>query len=65
MDMPIDESDLGRVSGHSVDEDPEGGFAWTAFGPGGTSEGWAESRVAAEEAARQSELELSQPPADR
>jgi hypothetical protein len=59
--MPTDESDIGRVSGHSVDEDPEGGFAWTAFGPNGTSEGWAESQVAAEEAARQAEQELRRP----
>jgi hypothetical protein len=59
--MPTDESNLGNVSGHSVDEDPEGGFAWTAFGPGGTSEGWAESEAVAEEAARQAEQELSRP----
>jgi hypothetical protein len=60
--MPTDESNLGRVSGHSVDEDPAGGFAWTAFGPGGTREGYAESQAAAEMAARQAEQELIRPP---
>jgi hypothetical protein len=48
----------GHASGWSVDEDPEGGFRWTAFGPGGTVQGEAPTRAEAERAAMQAEQDL-------
>jgi hypothetical protein len=48
----------GHLSGWSVDEDPEGGFRWTAFGPAGTIQGQAPTRAEAERAAMQAEQEL-------
>jgi hypothetical protein len=50
----------GYVSGWSVDDDPEGGFRWTAFGPAGTLQGQAPTRAAAERAAMRAEQELVQ-----
>ena len=37
----------GHLSGWSVDEDPEGGFRWRAFGPAGTVQGQAPAPQAA------------------
>jgi hypothetical protein len=48
----------GHASGWSVDEDPEGGFRWTAFGPAGTVQGQAPTRAQAERAAMQAEQDL-------
>ena len=50
----------GHVSGWSVDEDPEGGFRWTAFGPAGTRQGQAPTRAKAERAAMQAEQDLEE-----
>jgi hypothetical protein len=48
----------GHVSGWSTDEDPEGGFRWTAFGPAGTVQGEAPTRAEGERAAMQAEQDL-------
>jgi hypothetical protein len=60
------DDDLGTASGFTVDEDDDGGFRWTAFGPAGTRQGTAASRAEAETAARVAEQELTdtsqQPP---
>jgi hypothetical protein len=58
--MP-DEIDSGRAFGFSVEEDPEGGFRWSAFGGAGTRQGHAESQSEAEAAARRAEQELGRP----
>jgi hypothetical protein len=50
----------GYVSGWSVDDDAEGGFRWTAFGPAGTLQGQTPTRAAAERAAMRAEQELVQ-----
>jgi hypothetical protein len=59
--MPIDDQDPGRASGHSVEEDPDGGFRWSAFGQAGTRQGRADAREDAEAAAHSAEQELSRP----
>jgi hypothetical protein len=59
--MAADDSLPGRASGYSVEEDPDGGFTWSAFGPAGTRQGHADSRSDAEVAARAAEQELSRP----
>jgi hypothetical protein len=56
---PNDEQ-TGYASGWSVDEDPEGGFRWTAFGPAGTRQGQAPTRAEAERAAMQAEQDLEE-----
>jgi hypothetical protein len=56
---PKDEQ-TGYASGWSVDEDPEGGFRWTAFGPAGTVQGQAPTRAEAERAAMQAEQDLEE-----
>jgi hypothetical protein len=56
-----EEQSTAHASGFSVDEDPEGGFRWSAFGPLGTRNGHADSRIEAEAAARQAEQELKRP----
>jgi hypothetical protein len=48
----------GRASGYSVEEDTEGTFRWSAFGPAGTLQGQADSRADAEAAAQNAEREL-------
>ncbi len=58
--MPT-ENDPGRASGFSVEENPEGGFRWSAFGPAGIRQGHTESEAEAEAAARSAEQELQQP----
>jgi len=55
------EDDLGAVSGFTVEENEDGRFRWTAFGPAGTREGTAESRADAEAAAQVAETELNDP----
>jgi predicted RNase H-like HicB family nuclease len=56
---PYDARDVvGRTSGWTVDEDPEGGFRWSADGPTGTLQGHAETRDEAEQAAREAEQRL-------
>ena len=49
---------LGHTTGWSVDEDPEGGFRWSADGPTGTRRGHARTRAEAEAAARAAEQRL-------
>ena len=55
---PKDDQQPGHASGWNVDEDPEGGFRWTAFGPAGTVQGQAPTRAEAERAAMQAEQGL-------
>jgi hypothetical protein len=57
--MPTEDSELGRGSGFSVEEDSDNGYRWSAFGPAGTRQGHAESREEAEAAARGAEEALS------
>jgi hypothetical protein len=57
-----DDERLGHLSGWSVDEDPGGGFRWTAFGPAGTVQGEAPTRSEAERAAMRAEQELLEEP---
>jgi hypothetical protein len=52
----------GYASGWSVDEDPSGGFRWTAFGPAGTVQGAARTRAEAERAAMGAEQDLLEEP---
>lgn len=59
--VPANEDDLGSASGFTVEQDDDGRFSWTAFGPAGTREGTADSRAAAEAAAQAAERELSDP----
>ena len=56
-----EEPETGHVSGWRVEEDPERGFRWTAFGPKGSRHGRAGSEAEAEEAARRAEQELTEP----
>jgi hypothetical protein len=49
---------LGHTTGWSVDEDPEGGFRWSADGPTGTLRGRAPTRDEAEAAAHAAEQRL-------
>ncbi len=56
--MASGSGDLGHSSGFSVEEDPDGGFSWSAFGPAGTRQGRADSREQAEAAARDAETKL-------
>jgi hypothetical protein len=58
--MP-DEHETGRVTGFAVEEDPEGGFRWSAFGIAGARQGHADSQGDAEAAARRAEQELNRP----
>jgi hypothetical protein len=55
------DNELGTASGFTVDEDDDGGFRWTAFGPAGTRQGTATSKEEAEAAARAAERELIDP----
>ena len=59
--METGDEPTGRASGYSVEEDPDGGFRWSAFGPGGTRQGRAEARTEADAAAHGAEQELSRP----
>jgi hypothetical protein len=59
--VPTDADDLGAASGFTVQEDDDGRFRWTAFGPAGTREGTADSRADAEAAAQAAETELNDP----
>ena len=59
--MSSDDPQIGHASGYSVEEDPESGFAWSAFGPVGHREGHAETRAEAEAAAQAAERELRGP----
>lgn len=59
--MPADDERSSRASGYSVDEDADGGFRWSAFGPAGTLQGHAESRSDAEAAVQGAEQELCRP----
>jgi hypothetical protein len=53
--------DTGKAAGWEVEQDPQGGFRWSAFGPRGSRGGHAETRGEAERAAQQAEEELSRP----
>jgi hypothetical protein len=59
-----DELEVGRATGWQIEEDEDGGFRWTAFGPRGRREGRTATRADAEAAARQAEQGLTeeQPP---
>ena len=59
--MSSDDPDIGHASGHSVEEDPDDGFVWSAFGPAGHREGTAETRAEAEAAAQAAERDLRGP----
>jgi len=59
--MSTHEEHPGSGSGYSVEEDPDGGFRWSAFGPAGTLQGRADSRADAEAAAQGAEQELCRP----
>lgn len=50
--------DIGRSSGWSVDEDPDGAFRWSAYGPTRRLTGSAATRDEAETAARAAEQRL-------
>jgi hypothetical protein len=58
---PMASDTTGGASGYSVEEDPEDGFIWSAYGPGGTREGRTETHAEAESAARAAEVELKHP----
>ncbi|MBD0281238.1 MAG: hypothetical protein ICV69_03465 [Thermoleophilaceae bacterium] len=53
--MTAHPGERGQASGFSVEEDPDGGFRWSAFGPTGRREGRAESRSEAGAAAQADE----------
>ena len=55
----LERDHVGHASGFSVDEDPAGGFGWSAFGPHGVRQGRSETRSEAEAAARSAEREPS------
>jgi hypothetical protein len=55
--------DTGSASGYSVEEDEDGSFSWSAFGPRGARRGFADTREGAEQAARAAEEELADPAA--
>jgi hypothetical protein len=55
--------DVGNASGYSVEEEEDGGFRWSAFGPRGARRGVADTRAGAEDAARAAEQELADPDA--
>jgi hypothetical protein len=59
--MSHDESETGHASGYTVEEDPDDGFVWSAFGPAGHREGTAATEAAAEAAAQAAERELRGP----
>jgi hypothetical protein len=59
--MSSDETNTGHASGYTVEEDPEEGFVWSAFGPAGHREGNAETKAEAEAAAQAAERELRGP----
>ncbi|MGI8430086.1 MAG: hypothetical protein ACR2OB_12480 [Solirubrobacteraceae bacterium] len=59
--MPADQHDPGHASGFSVEEDSEGGFRWSAFGPAGARHGHADARADAEATASAAEQELIRP----
>jgi uncharacterized protein len=61
--VTMNEERMGHSSGWTVEEDPEGSFRWTAFGPAGTLRGQARTRAAAEQAAQEAEQELAAEPA--
>jgi hypothetical protein len=56
-----EDPNVGHASGHSVEEDDEDGFVWSAFGPAGTRQGNATTRAEAEAAAQAAERELRGP----
>jgi hypothetical protein len=61
--MATNDEQVGRASGYAVEEDEQnGGFSWSAYGPNGTRQGHAESRADAEAAARGAERELTRYP---
>jgi hypothetical protein len=51
---------IGSSSGWSVQEDPQGGFRWSADGPAGSRTGHAKTREDAEHAAQAAERELNE-----
>ncbi len=63
--MSTEDDRIGHASGWTVDEDPQGGFRWTAYGPAGTTHGQAPTRAEAERAASQAEEDLVREPARR
>jgi hypothetical protein len=59
--MPAESDDLGAALGFSIEEDDDGRFRWTAYGPAGRRNGTAASRADAEAAASAAALELNDP----
>jgi hypothetical protein len=57
----VTDENPGQASGFSVEEDRDGGFRWSAFGPAGARHGDAESHGDAEASARAAEQELNRP----
>jgi nucleotidyltransferase-like protein len=55
------EERIGHGSGWAVEDDPEGGFRWTAYGPAGSRLGQAPTRAEAERLAQAAERELTEP----
>jgi predicted nucleotidyltransferase len=58
----MNEERMGYSSGWTVEEDADGSFRWTAFGPAGTLRGQAKTRAEAEKVAREAEQELAAKP---
>lgn len=58
----MNEERIGYSSGWTVDEEPEGGFRWAAYGPAGVRRGQAGTRAEAEQAAQEAERELTVEP---
>jgi hypothetical protein len=58
--MGGDEQTRGSASGFAVEEDPQGGFRWSAYGPLGSRVGREPTREEAESSARAAERELSE-----
>ena len=59
--MPSEPEDVGHSSEFFVEEDPSGGYSWSAFGRAGTLRGHTESRPQEEAAARDAQRELNRP----
>jgi hypothetical protein len=57
----VNEERIGHGSGWAVEDDPEGGFRWTAYGPAGSRQGQAPTRAEAERLAQAAEQELTVP----
>ena len=57
--VTVNEERIRYGSGWTVEEDPEGGFRWAAYGPAGILRGQARTRAEAEQAAQEAEKKLA------